>query len=128
MPAFWYGEFSAANGGSGEEYTPQAGPEWRVRFAPFETGTYTYEINAVSADVGDPFSGSFVAVDGSTDGFVQVDPLDPVMLAYESGSPYLPLGHNVAFEDGNLALDGTAYYADVLASLGSPARTGRVSG
>lgn len=115
-PAFWYQPFTAS--GTFESYTPTGLAGWRVRFAPDEVGTHTYSVIAVAgAQAAAPVGGSFQATSTVRDGFVRVDDRNGRYLRFDSGEPYIPVGHNVAFEDGNPFLDGTGYYSSVLGSL-----------
>ena len=114
VPAFWYQPFTAS-GADFENYTPTGDPEWRVRFAPDQPGTWTYTVQA-HAGAGDaaPVTGTFDVSNSSSKGFVSAD---ADFLKYADGSTYMPIGHDVAFEDGNPNLNGTAYYGSLFSSL-----------
>jgi hypothetical protein len=71
-------------------------PEWRVRFTPTEIGEYRLRIvardrtgEATSAPV------SFTVAPSASRGFVRVSRDDPRYFAFEDGSPYVPIGHDV---------------------------------
>ena len=53
---------------------------------------------------------TFEVTETAIQGFVRVDATDARFLRFDRGAPYVPLGHNAGFEDGNPALNGTAYY------------------
>jgi YVTN family beta-propeller protein len=120
VPAFWYQDFTAS-GSSFESYTPVSQPGWRVRFAPSDTGTYQYDVHAVDVDGSAvPVHGSFAVTSSGQRGFVRRDQTDSRFLRYDDGEPYLPVGHDAAFEDGNPSFQGgTQYYAPLFHSFGT---------
>jgi CSLREA domain-containing protein len=118
VPAFWSEDFTSHIDDSwgGEVYQPVAGSEgWRVRFAPTEIGTYVYVVSATDPG-GTAISeaGTFTVEPSEAQGFVRVDPEDPLHLRYERGAPYIPIGHNAGWELGHR---GTFYYAELLPSF-----------
>src|SRR5581483_10310646 len=118
VPAFWYQDFTVT-GDSFETYTPAGQPGWRVRFAPAEAGTYGYDVHAVDPDgAAVPVHGSFEATPSAGHGFVRIDAGDARFLRYDDGEPYVPIGHDAAFEDGNPDLNGVHYYTPLFASFG----------
>ena len=117
VPAFWYQPFTVAGSPDFEQYVPAADPGWRIRFAPDEVGTYAYSIAAVAgSDAATPVTGSFQSTASARSGFVRVDDRNPRYLRYDNDAPYLPVGHNVAFEDFP-PLNGTGYYSNLFSSL-----------
>ena len=117
VPAFWYQRFTG-NGPARHDYASDGAPGWRVRFAPDEVGTYAYSVSAVAgSQAAAPVGGSFQAASSTRQGFVRVDARNERYLRFDSGTPYLPVGHNVAFEDGSPQLNGAAYYDSVFGSL-----------
>jgi len=117
MPAFWYEPFTAS-GTAWENYASDGAPGWRVRFAPEEVGTYTYSVTARAGGTSaPPISGSFQSTPSPDRGFVGIDSRNSHFLRYENGDPYIPLGHNLAFEDANPNLNGVGYYNSVLDSF-----------
>jgi Domain of unknown function (DUF5060) len=44
VPAFWYQNYQRSQSGGYEQETPLAPPEWRLRFAPSETGNYSVSL------------------------------------------------------------------------------------
>ena len=120
VPGFWYQEhttsFDASNGI--ETYVPTAAPQWRVRFAPRFVGDYSVELSvrtpterATSAPL------TFSAGTSGLRGTVRVDQQHPIYLRYDDGSPYLPIGHNAAFEDVPPFQNGTRFYTPLLDSF-----------
>ena len=118
MPGFWYEPFTVGGSPDFENYSSAGPAEWRVRFTPDEAGTYGYSVSAVAGSrTASPVSGSFQATPAARQGFVRVDTRNAHYLRFDNGDPYVPVGHNVAFEDANPQLNGTGYYGSVFGSL-----------
>lgn len=101
---------------------PPAPGVWHVRFSPDEVGTYTYTLRA--QDKESPAQATVVSAPLSFDvapsaarGQVERDPRDDRFLRYADGTPYLPMGHNVAFGDGNPFNDGSHFFEPHFASM-----------
>ncbi|NCO39163.1 MAG: hypothetical protein COZ06_34710 [Armatimonadetes bacterium CG_4_10_14_3_um_filter_66_18] len=77
---------------------PVGSPEWKVRFAPTEVGTYTGAVK-LRDGAGDVESRafSFDCVPSESSGFVRVSAQDPRFLEFADGKPFFVLGQNVAF-------------------------------
>ncbi|HSF62397.1 MAG TPA: DUF5060 domain-containing protein, partial [Gaiellaceae bacterium] len=119
VPAFWYEPFTVAGSPDWEQYQSAGTAGWRVRFAPDEVGTYSYSVSAAAgSQVAAAVSGSFQAVASTTAGFVRPDDGNSRYLRFDNGDPYLPVGHNVAFEEGGPPLNGVGYYTNLFGSLG----------
>ena len=74
-----------------ENYSSAGAPGWRVRFAPDETGTYTYSIGAVAGSrTGEPGRGQLPVEPRRRAGFVRIDDRNDLYLRFDSGDPYLP--------------------------------------
>ncbi len=99
----------------GRRYVNGRNPCWKARFAPSLPGRYTVtQITARDRDgvrVVDPQVG-FTSVRSERKGIIRVDQRDPYCLRYDDGSPYLPIGHNVAWDPG----EGIAWWAQYFAS------------
>ena len=118
VPAFWYEPFTITGTPSSEQYASAGAPGWRIRFAADEAGTYSYSVSAVAgARTATPVSGSFQAAPAAPRGFVRVDDRNARYLRYDDGSPYVPVGHNLAFEDSNPPLGGVGYWTSLFGSL-----------
>lgn len=118
VPGFYTQNFTISTP-SFESYTPTGSPYWKVRFAPSETGLYTYRLHArdQSGEVWSP-TATFTSLPSARKGFIRLHPSHPFLLEYEHGGTYFQIGHNIAFGDGNPAnLNGTAYYSKLLDSL-----------
>ncbi len=120
IPAFYTQDFTISSP-SYEAYTPNGAPYWKVFFTPDETGIYSFFLRA--REGGNSTSGPediFEVADSTNKGFIGIHTANPYFLQYSDGSQYLPIGHNIAFGDGNPSnLNGTAYYSSLLSTLAS---------
>lgn len=78
------------------------GTTWRFRYTPDRPGTI--EVTGVSnkrepIEVADLSERSFVASGKPGPGFVRISSGDPSRFAFDDGSAYLPVGHNMAWGD-----------------------------
>ena len=103
--------------GGSELYDPVPGTEsgvWHARFSPDETGTWRYTLRAQDKVAGQQATvvtspRTFAVTASSAKGQIERDPRDVESLRYADGTPYLPMGHNVAFGDGNPFNDDNAF-------------------
>ena len=108
--------------GDAEIMVPAGKSEWRVRFAPTEVGRYRLEFTLRTRAGVARRATSLVATAGKG-GFVRVSPRDGRYFALSDGSPYWPLGANVAWAGPR----GTRDYDDWLPKYGAQgANWGRV--
>ncbi len=117
IPAFWFQDFTVAPGTQKyEQYLPDGAGHWRVRFLPSERGLHSVRLSARDRDGNSDESAAYsLSISpGTAPGPVRRHPANPLLLEYENGAPYHPLGHNLGFEDGNPDLNGTAYYRSLL--------------
>ncbi len=117
LPAFWFQDYQARTVNQNwEEYDPVGDPHWRIRYLPMESGQHTLRIsahdNAGYSEEAGPYS--FTVAAGTAHGPVRRSPTNPLSLQYANGVPYVPIGHNLGFEDGNPDLNGTRYYKSLL--------------
>ncbi|MBI5387474.1 MAG: DUF5060 domain-containing protein [Verrucomicrobia bacterium] len=111
VPAFFQQPFewrSVDRGGRKTEWiypTGQAG--WRARFAPTEAGRYSATVQVKRSSGADRFGRVvFECVTRTSRGFVRVSQRDPRFFEFGDGSPYFPIGQNVAFIGDGQHLDG----------------------
>ncbi|MCS7254373.1 MAG: hypothetical protein RMK18_11545 [Armatimonadota bacterium] len=102
IPAFWWNNFemrSITHGGRKEEWLyPIGKPHWRARFAPMEIGKHSCQ--AIVRDQSGTFLSnrvSFECVPSKNKGFVRVSRKDPRFFEFTDGTPFFPIGHNLAF-------------------------------
>jgi hypothetical protein len=82
--------------GGTEMMISEGNGSWRVRFAPAETGRYTWrlELRDRSGEVAGG-EGSFEAIAPVRSGFVRQSKVDPHYLAFDDGKGYFAIGHNL---------------------------------
>ncbi|MCX7705167.1 MAG: DUF5060 domain-containing protein [bacterium] len=100
VPSFFYQDFYFAGPGTKgqDNLQPQGYPEWKIRFAPTETGTYKYKIVATINSGEETVSTqlmSFKAIPGSKLGFVRVSKKDNRYFEFDNGVFFYPIGHNI---------------------------------
>ncbi|MBN1765371.1 MAG: DUF5060 domain-containing protein [Sedimentisphaerales bacterium] len=103
VPAFYYIDYDIV-GQNTETYQNPGTEQWKVRFAPTQVGTYTYDITVVDAGgtTVDSGIGTFNCVAGSNPGYIRIDPCDPYFLAYDDGTTRLNIGHNNCWQEGGI--------------------------
>jgi hypothetical protein len=83
--------------GTGWMY-PQRYPVWLARVAPTETGQYEAWAEVKAPDgTGRSNTVRFTCVPSKRRGFVQVSREDPRYFAFTDGTPFFPIGQNLAF-------------------------------
>jgi hypothetical protein len=76
--------------------TARGAPEWRVRFTPAEVGSYRAQLQARDRDgstASEPRP--FTVTPSAHPGFVRVSRDDPHYFAFDDGTPFVPIGHDV---------------------------------
>ncbi|MDR3690280.1 MAG: hypothetical protein P4L46_12940 [Fimbriimonas sp.] len=74
-------------------------PHWQVRFTPTEVGTYRCRV--VAHDAGGATEvemNPFRCIPSKRSGFVRVSKQDRRYFAFDDGKPFLPIGHDVAWD------------------------------
>jgi hypothetical protein len=82
---------------------------WKVRFAPWELGSYRYHVTISTASAKQDSDGAFECVASSEKGFVRSSQANPLRLVFEDGSLYNALGVGSCVQDPatpNWGLDG----------------------
>lgn len=118
VPAFFHREFEIV--ASAPQRYGRGGPaHWRARYTPELTGAHRWRI--VLRDLaGTRTIGSEVAFDVAPSparGFVRVDARDGRFLRRDDGTPFVPIGHNVAWEDGTGL--GTEFWETTFGRMGA---------
>jgi PKD repeat protein len=76
------------------------GAKWLIRFAPTETGAWTFSVNAVdSSGTATRPGGGFTCVTSAYPGFAR---LDGFYFRYTEGSIFFPVGHNNGWQTAEL--------------------------
>jgi hypothetical protein len=73
----------------GFHYTPGT---WKARFAPAETGAWTWEAEIVDPDSSARYDGRFDVVESKWPGFVRPNPQNRFRWVFDDGTAYYPLG------------------------------------
>jgi hypothetical protein len=78
-----------------EDLQPSGDPVWLVRFAPGETGSWSYQLQ-VREDGAILWSdaGEFVVTESAHRGFIRLG-ANRRYFAHDDGTPYFPIGHNM---------------------------------
>lgn len=120
---FYYQRYALIKGASGAlPVRPVGVPEWRIRFACPYPGNWAYRVyvrdatrHTTSSSTGSPIR----VVQGSSPGYVRISRYDPRYFAFDNGTPYFPVGENLAFW-----YHGISDYQEWLARPGSLRGTG----
>lgn len=66
--------------------------QWKVRFAPTETGTWSYEVYVIDTPgISEAASGTFEAIESEHPGYVQISDENPNYLQYSEGDFLYPM-------------------------------------
>ena len=98
VPAFWFQNFNRELQSGVEQLRSSSEPDWRVRFTPQETGTYSFYLTVRDIEGenrSNPQEFSVTSAEGR--GFIRVDPANPRFLSFDNGDFYFPMGQNVAW-------------------------------
>jgi len=92
QPAFYYQKYT----GTGRNLTPANEFSWKIRFAPEETGNYTYYITILDKNGSSQYPASatlsFTSVASSSKGFVRISKRDPRFMEFDNGESFIPIG------------------------------------
>jgi len=116
VPAFYYRDFTY----NGSRVSATDDVSWRVRFTPQEVGDYSYTVSATAANgtvSSEPVT--FTVSESDRRGFVRVDARNPRYFAFDDGSPYFPIGLNMAWSTGNTIGDYETWLDELQASGGN---------
>jgi len=98
VPGFFTRPFRLETKGGKELPAPSGPPGWRVRIAPQEIGTYAVSLTARDRSGFVQSSAyRFECVKGDDPGFIRLSPVDRRYFAFDNGSPYFPIGANIAW-------------------------------
>lgn len=112
VPGFFYRPYTRKLKGSHEHHAPAGAPDWRIRFAPTETGKYQLIVTARDSTGKTVRSQpiAFTCVTSQHPGFVRLSKQDKRYFAFDNGQPYVPVGANVCWAGSR----GTFDYDDWL--------------
>ena len=93
IPAFLFHDYVRSLEIDGEHLYPVGAHEWRVRFTPTETGTYSWTLTVSAGGQRVSFAcPEFEAVPSDNPGFLRFDRHDPNWLSFDTGGFFRPLG------------------------------------
>jgi len=96
VPGFFYQGYLRRMERGAEVLAPMGRSQWKVRFAPLQTGTYRYYVEVRDGDPIRSGTGQFECVPSGRRGFVRISSRDPSCFEFDDGSFYYPIGHNIA--------------------------------
>jgi uncharacterized repeat protein (TIGR01451 family) len=115
QPAFLYQPYAYTVHGEFDHLYPTGEPEWKIRFAPPSTGAWRYRIQATDASgtAVYPASGdlTFNVVSSDNPGFLHVSPTDTRYFEFDSGTPFIGVGHGEGFDNARAIQDATDRFA-----------------
>jgi hypothetical protein len=98
VPAFYYQDFQRTTADDGKEVLKKIrGPEWRIRFAPGIPGSWLMRIRVKDEeDIACSGAMDFFVKSSDAKGFIRKR-TNTNYFSYENGSPFFPIGENVAW-------------------------------
>ncbi|MCM8805511.1 MAG: DUF5060 domain-containing protein [Candidatus Omnitrophica bacterium] len=94
VPGFFYRDYIRCLEEDGEQLYPYGKHQWCIRFAPEETGNYSYEIVINFKGKTYRFDcGTFNCIKGNNPGFIRWDKQDSFCLSFSNGKFFYPIGH-----------------------------------
>ena len=119
VPGFYHQDYRLRTEDGGERYDPVGEPVWKVRFAPTQEGRYAYQVIVeTEQDTVTSGQGSFEAVGSERPGFIRVSNRDPRYFEFDSGAPYMAIGHNVCWTEQHQLLGKYEEYFSKMAAHG----------
>ncbi len=98
VSGFYYQNYRRTMAMASQTLVPAGNPVWKVRFAPDETGDWSYTITAQDASGRVSSASRAMKVTASdSHGFIHVSSKDPDYFAFDDGTPYFPLGENMGW-------------------------------
>ncbi len=120
LTAFYYQDFRRELVAGAEVLTPVGPPHWRLRFAPTVPGEYHLTVRAADATgSAEADGGTFTVGPAASPGFVALSARNPRYLAFQDGSPYVPIGINVDWPDARGSFAYDHYFAKLQAVGGN---------
>jgi len=113
IPAFWYVPYTI----SSNSFSPNDDGHWMLRFAPESEGQWTISIT-ITDQYGSSTSNTYNvnAIDEGRKGFIHCDPNDRQGYRFSDGSPYIPVGMNLCWNDSTIPLNN--YFETYLQNMG----------
>ena len=115
VPAFWFQDFTRSWAKGAEVLTPNAAPEWRIRFTPTEPGDYTVALrlsqNGGPAEAKGSLRFRVASATGAqaANGWVRIRG-DHRYLETSEGQPLRLIGENVCWAEGRGSYDFDTWF------------------
>ena len=101
VDGFWKNGYTVSNLATGSLSTNAADNGWYVRFSPTETGNWSYSVTFTDAGgTSAAVTGTFSCTASADKGFVRRQ-AGKNYLKFDNGTPYVPIGQNVGWYNGN---------------------------
>ncbi len=125
-PAFWYQGYGRALSGGTEQLTVSGNPQWRLRFLPLESGTYTARVSIVTNGHAGPVSALLTFSTASTNaapnfGVVGLS-TNGQSFATTDGRAFPLIGANVCWPGARGTYDYDMWFPALAANHGNYAR------
>jgi Domain of unknown function (DUF5060) len=109
VPGFYFQDYARSGNITKEILTPIGHPAWKIRYAPSESGTYTYTVTLTDANGSQTLGrGSLISTPSAHPGFIRAK---GYQLQYDNGRLFVPLGINAPWfqykDDASAWGDGT---------------------
>ncbi|MAX27430.1 MAG: hypothetical protein CMJ19_23275 [Phycisphaeraceae bacterium] len=102
MPAFYLQPYDLKLVGENEKLKLKADGQWRLRFAPRETGSYNFHITVKDQQGQNQSQTQTFTVKASDHpGMIGVSKQNPKTFVYENNEPYIPIGLNICTPPGS---------------------------
>ncbi|QQE11507.1 DUF5060 domain-containing protein [Planctomycetota bacterium] len=123
IPAFFNVKFQHSLQDNKEHYTHDNSADWQLRFRPPLSGKYTYTLTLNDGTTTHKSSPSQMFVASNPDkGFIQISPSNPLTFSFNDGSPYIPIGANVAWSTTSGVFDFEQYWQSLAQNNANYAR------
>ena len=119
ISGFYYQDYRLWTENGIEHYDPVGDPIWNVRFVSPQEGRYVYQVTVeTEQDTALSEQGSFEVVQSERPGFIRVSSRDPRYFEFDSGAPYMAIGHNVCWTTPDQLLGKYEAYFSKMAAHG----------
>lgn len=98
VPGFFYQGYEWHGEADDPQLRPVGGPQWKVRFSPTQTGSWSVKVTARdrSGTVSLPTK-RFDCLASDDPGFIRRSPKTPYYLQFDNGRPYFAVGENLCW-------------------------------
>ncbi|HSW96472.1 MAG TPA: DUF5060 domain-containing protein [Candidatus Saccharimonadales bacterium] len=111
VPGFYFQDYTRSGSIAKETLTPTGSPQWKVRFAPAEVGTYSYTVTLKDVNGTKTLgSGTFTAAPSPNPGFLRTLKYH---FQFDNGKQFIPVGINAPwFQPSNGNPSGPGQWGD----------------